>query len=175
MDNIDNFLSGLITREGGFVDNSADRGGATKFGITQQTLSQWLGRPATLVDVSSLTAETAIAIYKALYVVKPGFMLLSNDALIEQLIDAAVNHGPTKAIELLQESAGTKVDGVIGPETIQAVAGQNRDILYLRFIALRLRLYAGILAGNASQQEFASGWINRCATMMDIYVAAIQG
>ncbi len=33
--NIEQYLQELIKREGGYVNNPADRGGATKFGITE--------------------------------------------------------------------------------------------------------------------------------------------
>ncbi len=33
--NIEQYLDELIKREGGYVNNPADRGGATKYGITQ--------------------------------------------------------------------------------------------------------------------------------------------
>ena len=33
--NIEKYLDELIKREGGYVNNPADRGGATKYGITQ--------------------------------------------------------------------------------------------------------------------------------------------
>lgn len=33
--NIEQYLEELIKREGGYVNNPADRGGATKYGITQ--------------------------------------------------------------------------------------------------------------------------------------------
>ncbi|KCW15189.1 glycosyl hydrolase 108 family protein, partial [Acinetobacter baumannii 42057_4] len=33
--NIEQYLEELIKREGGYVNNPADRGGATKYGITE--------------------------------------------------------------------------------------------------------------------------------------------
>lgn len=33
--NIEQYLDDLIKREGGYVNNPADRGGATKYGITE--------------------------------------------------------------------------------------------------------------------------------------------
>ena len=38
--NIEQFLNELIRREGGYVNNPADRGGATKYGITEAVARQ---------------------------------------------------------------------------------------------------------------------------------------
>jgi len=40
-----NVIYDLIEREGGFSNHPADKGGPTKYGITQQTLSEWRGVP----------------------------------------------------------------------------------------------------------------------------------
>jgi lysozyme family protein len=61
-------ISDLLAREGGFVNHPADRGGATKFGITQDTLSAWLGRAASVEDVRALTASEAGAIYRQRFI-----------------------------------------------------------------------------------------------------------
>jgi lysozyme family protein len=61
----------VIRREGGFVDHPADRGGPTKFGITQKTLSRALGRQATTEDVRRLTREIAAEIYRRTYYTNP--------------------------------------------------------------------------------------------------------
>lgn len=43
--NIEQYLDELIKREGGYVNNPADRGGATKYGITGSSCSsEWIQR-----------------------------------------------------------------------------------------------------------------------------------
>lgn len=42
--NIEQYLQELIKREGVYVNNPADRGGATKFGITEARTCEWLQR-----------------------------------------------------------------------------------------------------------------------------------
>ena len=62
---VDDIIAGIITREGGFVNHSRDRGGATNHGITAMTLGHYraLGRAATVAEVSVLTEAEAHAIY----------------------------------------------------------------------------------------------------------------
>jgi len=75
MNDIDAILDRIIRREGGYVNHPADRGGATNFGITAQTLGNWrkLGRPATVAEVMALTETEARAIYRQQYIAGPGF------------------------------------------------------------------------------------------------------
>ena len=62
-------LAGILQREGGYRFVPGDRGGATNFGITQETLGRWrkLNRPATPEEVRALAKEEAEAIYYAQY------------------------------------------------------------------------------------------------------------
>lgn len=83
-------LDGIIAREGGFVDNPADHGGATSYGITQAALSTWLGRPASVAEVRALDVDTAKAIYARNYFTAPHLDQLPT--LIQPvMLDAAVN------------------------------------------------------------------------------------
>ena len=38
---IETLIANVIQREGGFVDDPLDHGGATKYGITQRTYDDW--------------------------------------------------------------------------------------------------------------------------------------
>ena len=66
---IDQILDRLVSKmvEGGFKDDKADKGGPTKYGITQKTLSDYLKRPATRNDVKNLSVDTAKKIYRENY------------------------------------------------------------------------------------------------------------
>ena len=48
-------LNKLLKHEGGYVDDSDDRGGATKFGITHKTLAKWRGEAVTAADVKAMS------------------------------------------------------------------------------------------------------------------------
>ena len=49
----DDIITTVLKYEGGFVNDLADRGGATNWGITQATLTAWRKRPATVADVKA--------------------------------------------------------------------------------------------------------------------------
>lgn len=170
MADIDSILDGILTREGGYVDNAADRGGPTNYGITQATLSAWLGRPATIAEVQALDAATAKAIYTKNYYTGPHLDQLP-DLIQPVMLDAAVNSGPGHAVKWLQQVLNDNghgpltVDGGIGPATIAAAnaavaamgTGLNRALIEMR------RTFLQQLAVNdPSQQQFEKGWMNRC-------------
>lgn len=172
---IDAVIRRICNREGGYTNDPADAGGPTKYGITQATLSAWRKQPVTANDVKLLTLEEACQIYKAVYVIKPGYLLLQDEPLAEQLIDAGVNHGSDTAIRMLQKVVGTTVDGQIGKNT-KAKYDEMKPSwkVFSKFMARRLALYKSIIQNKSTQAKFAAGWMNRCAEMIDIYVAAVE-
>ncbi|HLO78113.1 MAG TPA: glycosyl hydrolase 108 family protein, partial [Magnetospirillum sp.] len=101
MADLDSMLNDILAREGGFVNNPADHGGATNYGITQATLSAWLGRSATIDDVRNLGADTAKAIYRRTYFIGPHLDQLP-ELIQPVMLDAAVNSGPGQAVKWLQ-------------------------------------------------------------------------
>jgi lysozyme family protein len=168
---IDGMVADILRREGGFVHHPADRGGPTKFGITQRTLSAYLGRAATVEEVRALSAELAAEIYRRDYFLAPRL-----DGLPEPIqpfvFDSAVNHGPRRAVRLVQqvcEAAGfgpIAVDGVCGPQTRRVAAEAERvmgDWLLAALVEERRNLYRQIVASDPSQRVFLDGWMNRVA------------
>lgn len=165
---VDTLIDAVLKREGGYVDNPADRGGPTNYGITQATYSQWLGRPATAADVANMAAATAREIYKANYFIKPGYDQIPDPALQELMFDFGVNSGPPTATRALQVSLQQMklypgaADGVIGPMTRQALRGcKNFPELYFRVKCERYELYLRFIGRDPAQTVFATGWANR--------------
>lgn len=150
----------VLIREGGLVNNKADRGGATNFGITQRVYQNWKGDPN--ADVKNITKSEASQIYFELYW-KP----CKADDLPESIrdihFDAAVNHGAGRAAKLLQTAAAVTVDGVIGQNTIKAAKALNPELLKARYIVARYKFYGEIILRDRSQLEFIAGWMARMA------------
>ena len=168
--------------EGGYVNDSDDRGGETNYGITASTLNSaknkgWVPFNITIKDIKLEYAKT---IYKKGY-----WDAVQADSLPHPLdlilFDSAVNHGPNAAVKLLQKSLNTllpytelKVDGIIGPLTMRAVKDYvglgitpglhpNSNIRYLCIDVLmnRVELYLSIVLNNKSQEKFLKGWLSR--------------
>jgi len=152
--------------EGGFVNDPDDRGGATNYGITMQTLKEWRGNgTVTEQDVKDLSVDEARNIYYYLYVKRYKLDELP-DELAEIVFDSVINHGPRGGIRILQRAVGAKDDGVIGRETVEK-AKVNIDKVYLRVVGERLKYYASIIKNQPSQVKFIAGWINRVLRFLD--------
>jgi lysozyme family protein len=172
-------ISEIIRREGGYVNHPADRGGPTNMGVTQATLSGWLGREATIADVKALTEMEAREIYERNYLTGPRINSLP-EQIVPFVFDASINHGPRSAVKMVQRVCNEAgfgpgdVDGVIGPQTRIMAEKAQRDMGGLFLAALveeRRNVYRKIVAANPSQQVFLNGWMNRVAE----FEPAIEG
>jgi len=166
---IDEMIADVLKKEAGFVNHKNDRGGATNLGITQATLSAWLGRPATINDVKNISKDTAAKIYKKEYYLDPKIDLLPD--LIEPIVfDISVNSGPGRAIKILQQALFDKgypvgaADGVIGKNTIR-YANDWVDALGVvainTLVDYRIKFYKKIIANDPKQKVFENGWLAR--------------
>ncbi len=168
---IEVMIDDVIRREGGFADHPADRGGPTNFGITQKTLSRYLGRKVTRDEIRRLSHDLAAEIYRRVYFLEPRIDT-TPESIRAFLFDSAVNHGPRRAIRFLQQVCNAAgfghlvVDGLLGPSTRrQAVAAEaEMGAWLLAALAEERRMfYRLIVQRDPSQQVFLKGWMNRLA------------
>lgn len=159
---IDDVIAEILKKEGGFVDDPLDRGGATNMGITAATLGahRKLGRSATAEEVHALTEAEAREIYRERYVSAPGIEGLQ-PWVWPILVDDAVLSGPRAAITTLQQVLGVPQDGAIGPKTRQALAVKDPSATIRDLVKARALRYARIVQLNPSQSRFLVGWLQR--------------
>ena len=128
MPNVRQIAEEIVAREGGFVDDPDDPGGATNHGVTIHTLRR-LGIDVNrdgridLTDVRALTRAQAVEIYLEHYYKRPGIAALP-EALQASVFDMQVNAG-ANAVQILQRlltdmGFPCDPDGQIGPQTIRA-------------------------------------------------------
>ncbi|WP_149586689.1 holin-associated N-acetylmuramidase [Tabrizicola flagellatus] len=118
----------IVAREGGFVNDPDDPGGATNHGVTIGTLRR-LGIDVNrdtridLADVRALTRAEAVEIYLEHYYKRPGIAALP-EPLQASVFDMYVNAGgnAVKILQRLLTDMGFPCDpdGAIGPQTIRA-------------------------------------------------------
>lgn len=179
MKSVEEIAAEIVQREGGFVDDPDDPGGATKYGVTLATM-QRLGLDLTRdgrvdkADVKALTRAQAQGIFVEHYFRKPGLSELPT-ALQPSVFDMYVNAG-ANAVKILQRLVtrmgfAAHDDGLIGPKTLAAVreAGQAAPghLVDAYGIARRNYYYALADARPASRKYARSatgdkgGWIKR--------------
>lgn len=160
-------LMQVLDVEKGFVDHPADRGGPTNLGITQETLSQFLGRPVTAGEVRALTSEKVAPIYRRFYwdPIRGDDL---PDRIGEVLFNQAVHRGPNRAIRCLQASLGVRPDGIMGPETVQAIHRAPTRPLLFDFLRETHDSYLRIVQADPGQLVFIRGWSNRVFDLLAI-------
>ena len=124
MKNLRKLAEEIVAREGGFVNDPDDPGGATNFGVTIHTLRRLRpGQRIGVEDVRRLSREEAIEIYIEHYFTRPRISELP-EPLWATVFDMQVNAG-ANAVRILQRllvqmGIEVAVDGAIGPQTISA-------------------------------------------------------
>lgn len=168
-------LAFIHAREGGYVNDPTDKGGETKYGISDKrdglsdgkTDVDGDGKPDT--RIKDLTEEQAGQIYFRDYWY-PSYCSEWPDGISLFVFDSAVQHGAKKAIQLLQDAVGVTADGIVGQKTRTAVASADAEWLLTRCFLRRSRYYADIIKSNASQGKYLNGWFNR----LDLLANACQ-
>ena len=138
----------VIGEEGGFTDDAADPGGATKYGISHAAYPN--------LDIANLTLADAQAIYQRDYWDRIGGDLL-DPRLALIVFDAAVNNGISRAGMWLQQALGVPVDGVVGSQTIAAASSCDVPAICTECLARRLHFMTGL----ATWPTFGMGWSRR--------------
>lgn len=124
MTRIQQLAQEIVAREGGFVNDPDDPGGATNFGVTIHTLRRLRpGQKVGVAEVRALTREDAVEIYLEHYFARPRIGELPQP-LWATVFDMYVNAGGN-AVRILQRllvqmGLDVAVDGAIGPQTIAA-------------------------------------------------------
>lgn len=144
----------ILREEGGYSNNRHDAGGATNYGVTQATWSNWLGHPATDDDIRSLTAAKVAPLYEGRYWRAASCNKLPAGADLF-VFDASVQHGVSRALRWLQAAAGVTIDGKIGPATLAAVV--KTPGLLDGMSNMRRHFYQNLPTFNV----FGHGWLAR--------------
>ena len=171
---IDQLIEEVIAREGGYSDHPADRGGATRYGITQ-AVARAEGYAG---DMRQLPRDMAAAIYARRYWTGPRFDAVAGGApvLAAELFDTGVNMGPAVATGFLQRALNAlnrgasdypdvALDGRIGPVTLAALdafLGQRRggEAVLLRAVeALQGERYLRLAERRPANEAFLYGWL----------------
>ena len=174
----------IVRREGGFVNDSDDPGGATNHGVTIHTMRR-LGLDVTgdgavtQADVRALSRTRAVQIFVKHYYTEPRISELP-DTLQASVFDMYVNAG-SHAVKILQRmiaAMGFEVtaDGVIGPQTSRAAqaAYQSAPHHMADAYAIERRNYYFALADKRpasrkyarTRRKSKGGWITRAEAFM---------
>ena len=169
-------IAALIDREGGFVANPADRGGPTRFGITE-AVARANGYAGSM---QTLPRDEAALIYRRLYWLRPRFDAVADRTprLAAELFDTGANMGPAVAATFLQRALNALnrngrdypdlvPDGRVGAQTLAALdaflalRGQasGETVLLRALEALQGERYLRLAERRPANEAFLYGWL----------------
>jgi lysozyme family protein len=177
----------VLNSEGSFVNDPIDRGGPTNRGISWdvwvENAQSILGKQPTLSNLENLSADDAKTIYKVKFWDKIYLDDIEDGDLRWLLFDFYVNSGGNAIIVLQKElnkmGHSLSIDGVMGPNTINAINSSNIIGLYNNFKEGRRTFYEKLVQKDIdrylkkhpsanenelrynTQLRFKNGWINR--------------
>lgn len=172
---VDALIDELIAREGGYVNDPADAGGETNFGITE-AVARAQGYAGSMRD---MPRDEAASIYKRIYWLRPRLDRVAElyPAVAAELFDTGVNMGPKRAVMFLQRilnalSIGNYpplvVDGDFGDGSRTALGlyyrlrGAPGELPLVRALdALQGERYVSIAEEKPTQSKFLFGWISK--------------
>ena len=157
MSNFDTCLAETLKWEGGWSNHKDDPGGPTMRGVIQRVYDAWRKRNGLPKrTVRQIEEHELQAIYRENY-----WQLVRGDELPAGVdlcvFDYGVNSGPSRSISHLQEVLGVKVDGNMGPVTIDAVNAADPVEIVNKLCARRRKFLRQI----KTYYVFGKGWERR--------------
>jgi lysozyme family protein len=155
------------------TNDSADSGGATKWGISLRFL-QRLGLEGDVnadgavdeADVKGLTRQQAVDFYRAHWWDRYKYDLLDDPLTAVKVFDLAINMGPSAAHRCLQRALRANhltvtEDGILGRKTRTAANAITGGGLAPALRSEAAGFYRGLVAKHPKLKRFLNGWISR--------------
>lgn len=169
--------------EGGFVNDPADRGGATNMGVTIGTFEVYCRRKGyprpTVERLKKLTPSEWTDILKTMYWDRWQADKIKSQKVANILVDWVWGSG-VHGIKIPQRILGVEADGIVGEKTLQALNAQDPDKLFQEIYEARRKFllditeesinrYEAKIGRKATEEEllrhtnkrFLRGWNNR--------------
>lgn len=169
--------------EGGFVNDPADRGGATNMGVTMATFEVFCkqkGYPRPSIErLKKLSQSEWKEVLKLMYWDRWKADLIKSQKVANILVDWVWGSG-AHGIFIPQRLLGVKVDGIVGKKTIHALNAQDPDKFFQLVFDARKKFLQDITDGSVKRYEarigrkateaellkytnkrFLKGWLNR--------------
>jgi lysozyme family protein len=168
--------------EGGWSNHPVDRGGKTKYGVTEGTWKEYCARFLNGVEpypIEDITKTDSEQVFYHLYWNPAGLDRMEREGVPQSVLnfvfDACVNHGFHTGCKLLQraynvvrydQDAPLKEDGLIGSKTVDAVRRfvnkpENLSALLNSYTVERGIFFKAIVAKDSRQRTFIRGWYRR--------------
>lgn len=152
-------LSWHLKHEGTWSNHPADPGGFTYAGISQVAHTNWHGWQY-LLDNGTIPDNVIAAFYDSL-VWRPMMCDSMPPALAFYLFDTACLLGTPYATYLLQKALKSAPDGIVGPNTLQAIRIQDTKDILSKLHANRVAFHNKVVEEYPNLKVFYNGWVRR--------------
>lgn len=173
----DRALQHTLGIEGGFSNDAADSGGATRFGVTEAVAREFGYKG----EMSQLPLEFAQDVYRQKYwnLLQLDLVAVLSDRVAIELFDTAVNTGVAFAGKSLQrvlnvmnreqaDYADIEVDGLVGPSTIRSLRAflakrgdAGIEVLFRALNSLQGAFYIDLAERRQKDEKFVFGWFKQ--------------
>ena len=171
----DALIEDIIDREGDYANHPKDRGGATRWGITEAVARAYGYRG----DMRIFPRDEATALYRRIYWTRPGFDRIGevSPQIATELFDTGVNMGPGVAVSFLQRALSALNRGAsdyadiapgvrIDDATVAALtayfarrAPHGERVLMKALEALQGERYLDLAQRRPANEAFLYGWL----------------
>lgn len=164
MANYKQLIPTILKWEGGWANDSLDRGGMTMKGITMdsyKTFCQTQNRPIpTPSDLQNISEDEWSNIFKTMYWDRWKADQIQNQSIANILVDWVWASG-VWGVKIPQRLLGVVEDGIVGSQTITALNRQNPAEFFAKVHAKRIYFVENIVHRDPTQARFIKGWKNR--------------
>jgi lysozyme family protein len=158
--------------EGGYVNDAADAGGATKYGLSLNFLKKLadtdkngfvdgdLNRDGVVdeKDIQLLTLDDYYRIMKQYFWDTIPMDRIPDIDVKWKLFDLSVHSSPLQSIKIFQEAVGAEPDGIIGNETLTLARQLTKDSLLISFSYQQLRFYNASIIHRPLNFKYMANW-----------------
>lgn len=171
----------LLKNEGGYANKAGDAGGETWMGVAKNYFPKWAGwaiidankahLPSNdrngwkvfsiyLRTLSDLQALVDTFYYTTFWKQMQGDSI-TNQSIANFIGDWGVNAGLSVPIKHAQKVLGLHDDGIMGPNTLNAINSANGLSFFSSMKQERLAFYNAVIVAHPEDEQFRSDWIER--------------
>ncbi len=162
----------MLIHEEGYVNDPDDPGGETYKGVSRRMHSKWdgwmiidtlktqSGFPATL-DKNTELQQLIENFYQTLFWDSIRGDKINSQLMAESIFDFGINAGNRTSVTLAQMVIDVKPDGIIGPQTLEALNNYDEEKFLAEFTIAKIARYINIVKKRPTSKKYFYGWVRR--------------
>lgn len=158
--NMNDPINYILSFEGGFSDDVADKGGATMCGITIATYRNMFGEDKTVGDLKRITEDEWVSIYKRFYWDNLSCGMIKNQSIANMLVDWGFNSGCGTVKRKISQIFNETSDD--WPDVINNINNfKDKPMLFEKIKRIRGQFYLNLVKTSTINEKFLKGWLKR--------------